>query len=156
MPIIGCSLKEAWGDEYLKRYESDDNDDSMLKSMPNADNRVDETILKDRSITEVSKGLDDNMSKFYKMNKEEISEKVDKAGCDHYLDHILKCKECRHKLGDLLSLDNKSNVVEGFAPINHMDNMNQGYIDIFILIIAGIFLILIMDCFVRLGRNFKR
>ncbi len=140
--ITYCSLEEAWGEKYANVYKKDD---SMLTAMPKQtdDNPV---ILNDRSLTTVSTPID-NLKEDYMNAKKDI---VEKRSCEGVLDHILECQECRDKINKILGGTDNRMMVESFG------NMNDNIMDVIILILLGIFIIFILDCFVRLGKNFKK
>jgi hypothetical protein len=158
-----CSLEEAWGTEYANLYKKDDD---MLTKMPKIDNDVDTNILNDRSITKVSTSanknsisdLDEEMSQYYMDIKGEIDTKKDgqlttTTSCENFLEHVLECEDCKNKVNRLLNNDKSSNnsIIEKF---NVTQNIDEGFLDIFILILIGIFIIFILDCFVRLSKRF--
>lgn len=157
-----CSLEEAWGEDYANLYKKDDN---MLTSMPKKTEDQDDTILKDRSLTKISTPVNKNMTDkemgdYYMNMKNELTNKNDGVlsktlDCDKFLEHFLDCKNCKKKVNKILDINDSSNdksIIENFITKNIDDN----YLDIFILILTGIFIIFILDCFVRLGRNFKK
>lgn len=170
-----CSLEEAWGENYANLYKKDD---SMLVKMPRTDKYSDDTILKDRNITKISKPVDKislsekEIEHFYMDNKNQLENQSSEListnnntnkseECQKLLDHFLHCDDCRNELQRILNMqsnsgtdNNKSNsLIEKF---NLKQNLNDNYIDVFILILTGIFIIFVLDCFVRLGRNFRK
>jgi hypothetical protein len=140
-----CSLEEAWGTEYANLYKKND---SMLTKMPEKDNDIDETILKDRNLTKISEPIDKNNAPYenYYIN---AKEKMENKNCDKFLEHFLQCNECKKKIDNILNINQKKTFVESFK------NIDDNYLDIFVLILTGIFIIFVLDCFVRLGKNFK-
>ncbi len=170
-----CSLEEAWGENYANLYKKDDN---MLTSMPFEDKYADSTLLKDRNLTNVSTPVDkdnieEDLEKFYNSKKQELlsspleshqrsqgtqgSDLCQTLDCQKYLEHFLECENCKKKVNTILDMnssnrDNKS-LIENF---NLRSNIDEGYLDILVLVLLGIFIIFILDCFIRLGRNFRR
>ena len=147
-----CSLEEAWGTDYANIYKKDD---SMLTAMPEIDKNIDTTLLKDRDLTQVSKPIDRNsidkdMGNYYLNKKDEIE---NNKLCDNFLEHFLECENCKRKVNQILDIHDTSS---SQSLIEKFTNMEDNYLDIFIMILTGIFIIFILDCFVRLGRNFKR
>lgn len=153
-----CSLEEAWGTQYANLYKKDD---TMLTAMPKQDGSVqdsDNLILKDRELTSISKPveknmLDKEMGDYYMNMKDELGEKNDMKECDKFLEHFLECSNCKRKIDKILDINNipqKESFIESFK------NMDDNYLDIFILILIGIFVIFVLDCFVRLGKNFRK
>jgi hypothetical protein len=72
--------------------------------------------------------------------------------CDKFLGHFLECENCKSKVDKILDI--KPNV-ETFGNLI-TKNIDDSYLDILGLILIGIFVIFILDCFVKLGRNFRR
>ncbi len=149
-----CSLEEAWGENYANLYKK--KEDSMLTAMP-MEESSNALVLKDRDLTQVSKPIDRNMidediEKYYMNKKDEIKENY---SCGKFLEHFLDCESCKKKVNQILDVKNDHSVVEKFGT-SLMGGMDDNYLDIFVLILTGIFIIFILDCFVRLGRNFKR
>lgn len=152
--MVYCSLEEAWG----PLFEKEDN--TQLVPMPKNDNQKDLTMTSDRLLTESSTPIDRNMIDMYVknknlLNKSTSNELSDTIHCDAFLKHFLECKDCQGKIDDILNVGNdkkRNSVVEGFS--NKF--MEENYFDIFVLILVGIFIIFILDCFVRLGKNFKK
>ncbi len=132
-----CSLEEAWGFQYADLYKKDD---SMLPKMPENNDKPDETVLKDRTLTKISSPIPKTkeITEFYMNKKNEI-----KITCDDFLNHYLNCSNCKGKINKMLDVKH----------IENFQNLNDSYMDIFILILTGIFIIFILDCFVRLGRK---
>ncbi len=156
-----CSLEEAWGPHYANLYKKED---SMLTSMPSTDNNIDKTILKDRNLTEISKpvdktlidkNIDKEMKKYYLNKKDEIEgeKSCETTNCNKFLEHFLDCEDCKKKINQILDINDTSrdkSIIEKFG------NIDDNYLDIFIMILTGIFIIFILDCFVRLGKNFRK
>lgn len=137
--IAYCSIEEAWGTQYANLYKKND---SMLPKMPKEDKNPDDTILQDRSLTEVSNYY---MDKKKEINKSEL--------CENFIEHFMECEECKNKLNNILDIKkekSKKEIIEGFG-----ENIYENYFDIFILILVGIFIIFVLDCFVRLGKKFS-
>jgi len=136
-----CSLEEAWGEKYANIYKKND---SMLTNMPEKtnDNPI---ILKDRSLSD----LNTDITEYYMNVKKDINEK---KSCNDILDHITNCEDCKQKLNKILQ-PAVPEIKESFMNM-HMNN--NGVMDIIILILLGIFVIFILDCFVRLGKNFRK
>lgn len=171
-----CSLEEAWGENYANLYKKDD---SMLTAMPFEDKYADSTLLKDRQLTQVSAPVDkdniDDLEKFYNNKKYELSSPLNQdqekkvmqdthgnelcqtLDCEKFLEHYLGCDNCKKRVNSILDVNSSSSsnksLVEHF---NLKSNMDENYLDVLILILIGIFIIFILDCFVRLGKNFRR
>ncbi len=159
-----CSLEEAWGTEYANLYKKDDN---MLTAMPKKSVNPDDNILKDRSLTKVSTPLDKDMGNYYMNKKDELQEPTGShnqrqenfesggalcsmLSCDKFLEHFLDCTDCKKRVNQILDINPNKSLVENFR------NLDDNYLDIFILVLTGIFVIFILDCFVRLGKNFRK
>lgn len=152
-----CSLEEAWGTDYANLYKKNED---MLTKMPKIDEDVSTTILNDRSITKVStpvnknsinNDLDDEMSKYYMDIKDKLSTTTK---CDDFLEHFLDCEDCKKKINTILMKDKPSNnsIIEKFSITQNID---EGFLDVFVLILMGIFIIFILDCFVKLSKRFR-
>lgn len=139
--ISYCSLEEAWGEKYANLYKKDD---SMVPQMPPNNANADTTILNDRS-------LNKDMENFYIATKNEMKEKTK---CEDVLSHIMECKDCKEKLNKMLNINN--NNVEEFSNMNSISNIGNNVVDIAILLLLGVFIIFILDCFVRFGKYFRK
>lgn len=149
--ISYCSVEEAWGDNRPKFKPQD----LLLEENEN-------WILNDREISRSGMKPQYTQNENDKMNK--TSEHMTNSAfpmsfCHKFYEHFLECDECREKIERFLSKkrndenDNQSSgLIEGFFGGKTTKNESEGYMDIFILILVGIFLIFILDCFVRLGR----
>ena len=147
--ISYCSLEEAWGEKYANLYKKNDD---MLTVMPQkTDNDI--NILKDRSLTNNS---NTDMEKYYMNLKKDIKDIKDikeSKKCEYFIEHLLECEDCKDRINKILGTNKiKESSIETFMNNNIEDN----YLDIIILILLGIFIIFIFDCFVRLGRNFRK
>lgn len=154
--IAYCSLEEAWNTSYPVMYNKND---SMLQDMPSNSNNIDETILNERSLTEVSTPIEkNNFEEYYMKLKNTLEKKDDELvvkednECDKFLSHFLECDNCKVKVDKILDI--KPNI-ESFSNLI-TKNIDDSYLDILGLILIGIFVIFILDCFVKLGRNFRK
>lgn len=162
-----CSLEEAWGTDYANLYKKNED---MLTKMPKIDEEVDTTILKDRGLTKVStpanknsnsmgSDLDEEMSQYYmdikgKLDTKKENQLCTTTNCDNFLEHFLDCEDCKNKINRLLDNDKSSNtsLIEKFSVAQNID---EGFLDIFVLILMGVFIIFILDCFVKLSKRFR-
>lgn len=173
-----CSLEEAWGENYAKLYKKDE---SMLPKLPEKDQEIDETILNDRKLNEDNKKMDKYLEKYYNKNKKNFNqnnknfnqnnenfnqdneyfnknnenfnknnEKYNLSEHCPVFEHFLECEKCKKSINKLLNI-NGSSSTEGF-----INNINEKYFDIIIIVLGGIFIIFMLDCFVRLGKNLKK
>lgn len=146
--ISYCSLEEAWNGSYPVMYSKTDN---MLTAMPSNDIDIDGTILNDRSL-----GEKNSFEDYYMKIKDKIVDtKIDdnkkdcsNLTCDNFLNHYIECNDCKDKINKILNIKDKG-VIENFSL------MDDGYMDILILVLIGIFVIFVLDCFVKLGRRLK-
>lgn len=160
--ISYCSLEEAWGNDYADLYKKDED---MLTKMPEFNDEQNNNILNDRNITKVSKpinknninsDLDEEMSQYYmdikgELNTEKNNELTTTENCNNILEHILDCEGCKHKLNKLLNNSSSNNsIIEKF---NFTKNMDENYLDILIIFLIGIFIIFMLDCFVKLAKK---
>lgn len=155
--ISYCSLEEAWDSSYPVMYSKDNN---MLSDMPNNDMEIDGTILNERSLTKSSNKFED----YYMNLKNKLENKLDtkedgtiddkgQINCDKFISHYLECDDCKDKVNKVLGMNmDKQSVMENFT-LNK--GLGDGYLDILVLILVGIFIIFIFDCFVRLGKNLR-
>lgn len=67
--------------------------------------------------------------------------------CDLFLKHIDNCDSCKQKMMERFG----KHVVERFENFN-----NTNYFEIFMIILIGIFIIIIMDSFIRIGKMLKK
>ena len=146
-----CSLEEAWGNEFADLYKESE-------SMPNEkDHYLDENILKERDITTVSiptkkSGDVKDIKGYYLDNKPQVEFAMK---CEKFMEHFVSCKECRGKIKDMLDdYKKETQMIEKFSPASVP--INNNYLDIFVLIITGVFIIFVLDCFVRLGKRFGK
>lgn len=79
------------------------------------------------------------------------------VGCESALKHIESCKKCKSLLINrirehLKKTEPQKSVTEHF----NFDKQSYAVSDIIILVIVGIFIILALDVFVKLGTHFKK
>lgn len=146
--IAYCSLEEAWNvsphcrvnPEYqsLLKPALPNEFDSAKPTQPETDFR-----LRDRAITQYQSQLNQLQTQ---------SQSQTHSPCYKFYEHFIECEACKNKIERFLTKNRNENMIEGFT------NQRSGTamtLDIFVLIIIGIFLIFILDCFVRLGKNMK-
>lgn len=138
-----CSLDEAWGNEYADLYKPRNND---LKQ------NTSDNIDKERDVVFPRKSTRCDDSKiagmYYKKKSEKPEKDSIKLDCNDFLSHFRDCKSCQAEL---------KNIVDDKSKVESFMNMNFGadYIDLIIIMLIGIIVIFILDCFVRLSSKFK-
>jgi hypothetical protein len=169
-----CSISEAWGDSYEQsknRYDDlnlggktfqSNFDSSMINVNNNSNDEYDKYLS-------IGNSNNNNINN----NNHHSNSSDDFNHCDKIISHIDKCKKCKDNLLNKLKENreyfgndeyfrndeyfnsNKSNI-EGFdnyGKVNETINVNND--DVIILILLGIFIIFILDSFVRLGKKIQ-
>jgi hypothetical protein len=96
------------------------------------------------------------MGKTHESQEEE--EEENRGGCKSVAIHLDKCAGCRKRLEDVFRslFESTSAKVKSAAPTAHQSLISQPVMDILLLVGIGIFIIFVLDAFVRLGRYLRR
>lgn len=148
-----CSLEEAWGPVYSGRY----NDGiSYNGAMVPLDNVQTMTVDEFEGYTRPqSDDIRDFMQEEEKpAKKERFHPSTELAKCTSLIDHFYECEKCQELILRRCKqkLKKRKNIMEGFMNLDDGDNDNN-YTDIAVILLVGVFIILVLDSILRLGRR---
>lgn len=87
----------------------------------------------------------------------QLKDATKKTGCMDVANHIDSCSECRIRLESIFrNLLAKPLAPGAAAVVTAPKNDSKPYLEITLLILLGIFIVFVLDAFVRLGRYFTR
>lgn len=135
-----CSLEEAWGPVYAGRYNQDVSYDGSMVPIDNV-----KTMSVDQFENNVRPSYDDIRNY---MGEEETN-------CSKFMKHFNNCEKCQEViLKKCKKLLKKKKIIEGFSSSDpEKSNSDNNYSDIIIILLIGVFIIFILDTFVKLGKK---
>lgn len=135
-----CSISEAWGDDFnLNKNNVLKNTDHFKRNNNTAAKPNDQELDNHMPINtnyEIKESFEDTPDKI----ENNPTQNLDKCDCKKLLQEVLKCKECQELI------------------YNHIKNQYQSSIqilsnnDILNSVFIGLFIILVLDLFVKIGR----
>ena len=137
-----CSLEEAWGPVFAGIQNQDVSYDGSMVPIDNV-----KTMSVDQFENNVRPSYDD-IRNYMGRDEEE-------TGCNRFMKHFNKCEKCQEViLKKCKKLLKKKKIIEGFSldPEKSSSSENN-YSDIIIILLIGVFIIFILDTFVKLGKK---
>ena len=157
MSIKYCSLEEAWGPVYAGRYNQDVSYDGTMVPLNNGSAIVPFQNNGNQYETMQSMPIDnfeqtarpsyDDIRNYISDDDEDSPSPI----CKRLINHFKSCKKCQQTLlKKYKSKTEEANIEEGFMNLNQKDG---NYTDIIVMLLIGVFIILVLDSFVRLGKK---
>lgn len=159
MSIKYCSLEEAWGPVYAGRYNQDISYDGSMVPLNGGSSIVPFQNNGNQYETMQSMPIDNfeqTARPSYDDIRNYISDDEDDNSpspiCKRMMNHFRNCKKCQRTLLKKYKdkVKEQVQVEEGFM---NLDQKDGNYTDVIIMLLVGVFIILVLDSFVRLGKR---
>jgi len=137
---IGSSMYDDNSESILSFPSSNGENDSFDFEFKKAKGCIDH----DRYINKFIKSIIDDCSDIASMS----------SGYDETYNHIKKCKYCKSQLGSRMAMKCNKDVPDDHKE-SYTDINKSGVKEIFLMILFGIFIIFVLDLFVKLGKSTK-
>lgn len=140
-----CSLEEAWGPVFSGRYNQDISYNGALVPF----DTVQATTVDE--FEQYTRPPSDDIRRYL---KEEEDDKTTKA-CDLFMKHFYDCDKCQELILRKCKkkLKKKRDLNEGFMNFDDGNSNNNNYTDIVVMLLVGVFIILVLDSILKMGKR---
>lgn len=136
-----CSLEEAWGPVFSGRYNQDVSYNSALVPFDSVKAMtVDE-------FEQYARPPSDDIRRYMQENDDNTSK-----ACKNFINHFYECDKCQEIILKKCKkkLKKRKDIHEGF--MNENDS-NNNYTDIVVILLIGVFIILVLDSVLKMGKR---
>ena len=138
-----CSLEEAWGPVYSGRYNQDVSYSGALVPMDTVQAMtVDE-------FEQYARPPNDDIRQYMKEDRDTTTK-----ACERFIDHFHECEKCQEIILRKCKkkLKKRKQLHEGFMNLDG-DDSNNNYTDVVVMLLVGVFIILVLDSILKLGKR---